>query len=314
MPFLLLLGSALAYETDQLTARLAPLKDAAEAADAEMDRILAEAAASVNATTGCRRRDGVTRRRLAYEVYRLATPEEPIEDREKLAKFGHGSYAAFLETSPRVDRRTFLDRSDIYGDVPPADSLVLGIAGVASTVRLGGVLMGTDKVDHFLEQGFQYFLVSGFGKNDTRAVRFGTRTEMSGYGLLTSKAFSWADLYANWQGYQFYKTLLADGSVFARDDEGCVVRTRNWRWAEWLDDAADEAINPPVYTPKVEEAVRQRLQHHRDAVCADYATWGPAAAARRAEIVAREQAHVSPEAPPRVDPWGLDALCATDAP
>ncbi|MDP2313396.1 MAG: hypothetical protein Q8P41_10855 [Pseudomonadota bacterium] len=309
---LFLVLAAHAYETDQVTSRLVPLADAAAVADAELDRLLAEAVRRTNEATGCGKPVRATRARLATEINRATSPATVVAGREGLAAIGHGLYAAWLETAPEVARRTFRDRDDIYGDLTPRDSFVLGWAGVCSTVNLGGVLLGTDKTDHFLDQGYDYFLRSREGRNDARAIRWGTRTELSAYGLLTSNAFSWADLYANWQGYTFYKTLLEAGSAFQRDEEGCVAQTRPWRWAEWLDDAADEAINPPVYTPDVGHAVRLRFQEHRSAVCAEYAAWGPAVAARRVEIAARERAHVTDQAPPRVDEWGLDELCAPE--
>lgn len=309
---LLLAPAALAYETDQITRRLAPLADAAPAANAEVDRMLAEAIRRTNDTSQCRWKDLATRKLLAFEIYRVTGHAEYVPDRGEFAGMGHGAYAAWLETAPNVERRTFLDRSDIYGDLTPAEALVLGAAGVCSTVNLGGVLMGTDKPDHFFSQGFEYLVLSRFGKNDARALAWGTTSERGPYGLLTSDAFSWADLYANWQGYQFYKALLTEGSVLARDEDGCVTQTRPWSWAEWLDDAADEALNPPVYTPEVAVSVRGRLARERETVCAEYATWGPAVAARRAEILVREAPRATPKAPARQDEWGLDTLCAPE--
>lgn len=309
---LLLVPAALAYETDQITRRLAPLADAAPAANAEVDRMLAEAARRVNETSGCAWKDPATRKLLAFEIYRVTAHAEYVPDRGELAGFGHGAYAAWLETAPNVERRTFLDRSDIYGDLTPVEALVLGAAGVCSTVNLGGVLMGTDKPDHFFSQGFEYLVLSRFGKNDARALAWGTASERGPYGLLTSDAFSWADLYANWQGYQFYRSLLTEGSVLGRDADGCVTQTRPWSWAEWLDDAADEALNPPVYTPEVGVAVRGRLARERATVCLEYAAWGPDAAARRAELFPREAARATSKAPARQDEWGLDTLCAPE--
>ncbi len=305
-------AAALAYETDQITERLVPLEDAAEVANAEMDRLLAEAVRNTNEATRCEASEKATRRRLAHEIYKVTAHPERVESREGLSELGHGAYAAWLESAPEVDRRAFLDRTDIYGHLRPRQALVLGTAGVCSTVNIAGVLMGTDKPDHFLAQGYDYLKVSRFGKNAERAIRWGTRTEVSAFGLLTSNTFSWADLYANWQGFSFYEALLEEGSAFERGEDGCVTQARPWSWAEWLDDAADEALNPPIYTKDVGEAVRLRFQENRSAVCADYAVWAPGLASRRAEIIERERAHASPDAPPRVDEWGLDELCAPE--
>jgi hypothetical protein len=304
-----LLAAAYAYETDQLTARAAPLLDITEAANREVDRLLTAAAERTNELTRCRGPAVATQRVLATQIYRLTSHAEYVRDRGELGGFGFGAYAAWLETAA-VDRRSFNDRGDIYGDLKPGESFVLGTVGVCSTVRIANVLMGTDKPDHFWSQGYEYLVASHRGKNDARAIKWGTDSERGQYGLLTSDVFSFADLYANWQGYQFYRELLQKGSSLELGTDGCVHRTANWSWADWLDDGADEVINPPVYGPHVRESVQARLWRERDEICAGYADWGPAAALRRSQVEAREIAHVGAKAPVRRDEWGLDALCS----
>jgi hypothetical protein len=246
---------------------------------------------------------------LASTVYAVTAHAKYVRGRGELEGIGYGAYAAWLETGS-LSRRTFERQDDIYGDLAPHEALVLGTVGVCSTVRIGGVLMGTDKPDHFWSQGYEYLLASGHGRKDARAIAWGTDTERGQYGLLTSDVFSYADLYANWQGYQFYKQILQKGSVFERGADGCVEQAHPWNWADWLDDGADEVINPPVYGPHVRESVQARLWRERDEICAGYADWGPAAALRRSQVEAREIAHVGAKAPVRRDEWGLDALCS----
>jgi hypothetical protein len=306
---LLLLPTASAYETDQLTDRLRAFVDVAPEADAKADELLQLAARRTNEETRCRASPRATARILASHIYAVTSHPEFVKNRGELQGLGYGAYAAWLESAPGLDRRTFTDRDDIYGELKPTESLVLGTVGVCSTVQIAGVRMGTDKPDHFWEQGYEYLVASAFGRHDEAAVRWGTWSELGTYGLLTSNVFSFADLYANWQGYQFYKELLQPGGVMQRDDDGCVTEARPFHWSEWLDDAADEVYDPPVYTKRVRESVRAHLAEERDVVCADYARWGTEASARRAEIVAREAPHASSEAPSRVDEWGLDDLC-----
>jgi hypothetical protein len=300
--------AAHAYETDQLTRRAQPLDDASAAADAEVDRRLAEAAAQTNRLTGCRWKDEPTRRLLAYRIYAATSPNEYVPNRGELSGFGHGSYSAWLETAD-IPRRTFQDRDDIYGGLTAQESLVLAAVGVCSTVRLGGVLMGTDKPDHFFAEGFEYYLISRFARDERRAVKWGTSTERGTFGLLTSGTFSWADLHANFRGFEFYRALLSATSPLQRAPDGCVAPSRPWHWSEWLDEAADEVLNPSVHTREVAEALRARLAEHRVEICAGYAEWGAGLADRREAVALREAAHVSGKAPPRKDEWGLEALC-----
>lgn len=303
-----LLPAAFAYETDQISRRAEPLEDITDAANAEANRLLDHAVEVTNRLTSCAAPRDKTWRTLAAQVYRVTSGSEFIPDRGELNGFGHSTYSAWLETA-EVSRRTFPGDASIYGDIDPTEAFILGAAGICSTVRINGVLMGTDKPDHFFAQGYEYLLASRYGRDDAAAVAWGTRSELGIYGLLTSDAFSWADLYANWQGYQFYKGMLQKGSVFELDEEGCVTRAHPFDWREWLDDGADELVNPPVYTDHVAEVVRARLHRDRRAICEGWSEWGPPAMDRRTQVVAREQVHVSARAPERRDEWGLEQLC-----
>ncbi len=305
----LLLHAALAYETDQLTRRAEPLEDALDAANAHMNVLLAGAVARTNEENRCAGPDAAIRESLARHIYRLTSRDTKIKGRKGLRGFGYGAYSAWLETGP-VDRRTFQDRSDIYGAVEPEESLILATAGICSTVQLGGILVGTDKVDHFLGEGYAYAVVSRMGKKPERAIKWGTGTELTFFGFLTSSAFSFADLRANWGGYQFYTTLLDVDSAFARDEEGCVVQTRPFDWTEWLDTDYDEVLNPSVYVNHVGDDVTDRLLAHRESYCEGYEMWGQGLPERVVSALDTRPPYASKAAPPRTDPFQLDALCA----
>lgn len=305
-----LLPAASAYETDQLTQRAAPLRDAREVANAEANRLLGIAITHTNAETGCRGRTSTMRRTLADHIYRLTSREEYVRDRGELSGLGFGAYSAWLEQSPDVDRRNFRDRSHIYGDVLPQDALILGLVGVCATINLGGVLVGTDKADHFWDQGYAYFIESGGGRHPDRALRWGVESERGAFGLLTTNTFSYADLFANQAGYEFYRTLLTPLSRIRRAPNGCVVASAPFDWADWVDDAMDEVLDPSLYTELVGAKVRQKLWETREEVCAGYRVWGAEVAAKRAAVLARRSLWVTPEAPPADDPFRLEDLCA----
>ncbi len=311
-----LLGPALAhaYETDQLTDRLLPLRDAALDADERVDELLIRALWKTNQQTQCKATVERTRRVLAEDIFKQTAFPTYVPERGEFAGLGYGAYAAWLETDPRVDRREHGAFDDIYHDLRPRDALVLGTVGVCSTVRIANILMGTDKPDHFWAQGYDYYMASKRGRQTDRAVQWGTASERGGYGLLTSGVFSYADLAANWDGYRFYTQLLTPESPLQRDADGCVVLATPFRWVDWIDEAVDEVYNPPNYRPSVGEAVRAQLAEHRAQLCADYAVWGPGVNARRASVIAQAAEHVSPNAPAPVDEWQLDALCAGTTP
>jgi len=308
---LLLLVPALAYETDQLTERGVPLRDALDPANEQLNDLLAEAARLTNEETACAADADETRRVLGRHIFRLTSRETYVEGRNGLEGFGYGAYSAWLETAP-VDRRSFADCHDIYGRVGVGDSLVLAEAGICSTVLLGGVLLGTDKVDHFLGEGYAYAQVSRWGRRPERAVRWGTATERTFFGLLTSATFSYADLRANWDGYRFYVGLLEPGSSLTLAPDGCVELARPFDWSEWIDTEYDEVLNPSVYLPGVQEEVSLRLAEHRAAYCAGYDEWGNGLAERTVSALRSPLPYVASSAPPRVDPFQLDALCTSE--
>lgn len=303
-------SAALAYETDQLTDRDQPLGDVAEIANRWADELLAEAVLETNRATRCDENLERTHRELAQQIARATARPDYVEGRE-LAGFGYVEYAARLETAD-IPRRSFQSRDDIYGDLTPSESIVLGVAGVASTIRLAGELVGTDKVDHFFLLGYQYARASRFGRDPEAAYRWGVLTELSLYGQLTSNVFSYADLSANAAGYDFYVGLLDAGSMFQLED-GCVRQVRPFDWEEWVTPGWDEVLNPSVLNPEVRASVQRRLIAHRDEYCASYARTAEVDAQRRVEALAERQRYVVGQVPASDDLITLDWLCAEGA-
>lgn len=301
---------ARAYETDQLTHRSRPLADAAPVADALADEVLATAIRHTNRRTGCRAGPDRTRRVLARQIYRHAARSRPIWSRGPFRMWGHGRYSALLETDTRVERFDFADRDDVFGGLSLRESVILHLAGPASTVQIAGVRVGTDKFDHFFQEGYRYFERSHWGAVPVLAVEWGTRTERTYFGTLTSRTFSFADLRANYDGYEFYAGLLREGSPIRRQDDGCVGQVRPWAWSAIVDWQYDEVLNPSVFAPIVQWGLQRRLDETRDQVCAEYRDWG---GEPYRETLSRAL-HGTPSYlygpyPTRGDPFQLDALC-----
>jgi len=305
----LLFSHAFAYETDQLTDRHVALRDAEQVADDEANRLLYQAVERTNEQTGCHSSPRTTHRLLAQNIYDITEFPTFVKGRGELAGFGYGAYGAFLETDPGVDRRSFLDADDLYDHVGPAESAVLGTVGVCSTVQIAGVLVGTDKPDHFWAQGYEYFGASKRGRLPERAKEWGVSSELGAYGLLTSGVFSFADLAANWQGYLFYVGLLGERSAIQVGEDGCVAQVRPFRWRDWLSDAMDEVVNPPAYRKGVAEGVLEHLEAHADEVCEDYRRWRVPVGFRRAQAWGAQEDQLTSRAPEREDEWQLDELC-----
>lgn len=307
---LLACASARAYETDQLTERGQPLEDALPVANARVDVMLASAIDRVNARTRCQATPEETRRLLADEIHELSAVKRMVWRRGLTRMAGFGRYAAWMETAP-VSSRPFLDREDIFGELSFMESVILHTSGPCGTLRVGGVLVGTDKFDHFWDLGFNYWKLAERKDDATAGVAYGTNTELFYYGLLTSRTFSFADLRANYDGYLFYADLLEGDSLLQLDEDGCVVQTRAWDWRDWLDWEYDEVLNPSVFAPIVQWGLTRTLIERKEEVCADYAQWGGPAYAAHLDAVLSSPVppYVYGPSPARSDPFQLEALC-----
>jgi hypothetical protein len=308
---LLWAGPALGYETDQLTHRDVLLDDAAPYADARVQDLVEEALRRTNERLRCSGDPAESQRVLAAEMERLADNPVLIPGRGFSRSFGYDRISADLELGP-VDKLTFGKRDHLFGDVSFDASPILHATGVSSTIELAGVRVGTDKIDHFLIDGYRGWRREETGRD---AIAWSTRTELELLGWWTSGVFSYADLAANAAGLQFYENLLAPGGVATIDESGCVVGARVFHWSDWVTEDWDEVENPSVLRQGVARDVDRWLDAHEDEVCAAYAEWAdPAFEDRVQQRLADVPSYAGPRALPRDDPFELERRCTTLAP
>jgi hypothetical protein len=79
---------------------------------------------------------------------------------------------------------------------------------------------------------------------------------------------------------------------------------------DWVDDAYDEVLNPPIYGQHVFISVTQRKVENRSSICAAYKKWGKAARSRRARVAQLVVGDTSSKAPPRPTEMDLDRFCS----
>ena len=134
------------------------------------------------------------------------------------------------------------------------------------TVHIHGYYLGTDKIDHFFQQGHEYFeLVM---KNEAEgtdaaeaiaaAVAHGVKQEHTYYGTLASGVYSNGDLAANYAGMKFYLNLRHPVRIGEREWPPLLERSREgWRLRPgiypdrvlelFLSNHLDESLNPSRY-------------------------------------------------------------------
>lgn len=155
-------------------------------------------------------------------------------------------------------------------------TMPINYATLSPTIRVNGVECGTDKFDHFFQQGYRYYKIytNQLHKNKTpeqaakKAVSWGKMTERTFYGYMVSGVYSNADLFANYAGMKFYLGLtqpvqvgsetrpailtLVDGKWQIADPDS----RRNNFLKPFIADQMNEALNPSGYSFLVYPVVR----------------------------------------------------------
>jgi len=125
----------------------------------------------------------------------------------------------------------------------------------ASTVKMGGVRLGTDKFSHFFTHGYYCYLDYLQGGEEA-CVEYSHHTESIWYGRVTTGVFSNADMVANFEGHLFYRNLLKKVGTLEPllqwTDNG-VLRMREFDIRDHVNPFWDEALNTSQFRPSVGE-------------------------------------------------------------
>lgn len=155
-------------------------------------------------------------------------------------------------------------------------------ATISPTVKMYGVEFGTDKIEHFFQQGYKYYdiyndsISEGRTADDAikKAVRWGKRTERTYFGMLVSGVYSNADLVSNYVGMKFYQGLTRPVKIGDKTRPP-IVRFSDGRWIlndettlnrdlmrPFITDHFNEAFNPSGYSfilyPTVKRVVENK--------------------------------------------------------
>ena len=147
---------------------------------------------------------------------------------------------------------------------------------ISPTVNIYGTHLGTDKIAHFFQQGYQYYRTAGKeiakGRSakdaEAKAVAWGRWTENTYYGTLVGGVFSNADLHANYVGMKFYEGLakpikvgdLVRPSTFVLEDGlwrlNAAGTSEEILLRPFISDHLNEALNPSLYIPGLRSSIR----------------------------------------------------------
>ena len=161
-------------------------------------------------------------------------------------------------------------------------TMPINYATLSPTVRVNGVECGTDKFDHFFQQGYKYYktYTGQLAKGKTpeqaakKAVSWGKTTEKTYFGYWVSGVYSNADLYANYAGMKFYLGLTQPVEI-GGGTRPATFTLVNGKWQAgggeagrddllkpFVADQMNEALNPSGYSfivyPVVRDVVRKK--------------------------------------------------------
>src|SRR5262249_45398074 len=270
-----------ASETDQFTLPDAPLQELGPELSAKTLEILSAEVTRIN--------EDIARSRRKKPQAAI-----PPLDEERLAQ------TFFQRTGVGLPEST-LERYIRYGDLPgknlrfmpsPFASVYAWVLTPvpfalvvfsSPTVRLYGVDLGTDKIGHLYQQGYEYYeryrgaRAKGVPERAAIdvAVDYGVTTENMAYGVMLSGVYSNGDLAANYAGFKFYRNLVNQVVIGDRVLPPIIISRDDGYWTlnperanadllrPYVSEHLNEAYNPSEYVvgvEKIRQHVRDRCQ------------------------------------------------------
>ena len=174
----------------------------------------------------------------------------------------------------------------IYGQSVDYDDMFLGWpVNLSPTIKLAGVLMGTDKIGHFFGQGWEYlqhFRSITHDRNDLSSEalegayaelrRKGDELERGNLGTDNIGVYSAGDLAANWQGFTFYRNIFNGPNPYITlGPDGRYYKQNYFTFSNYVADDFDEALNPSrLRSQRFFNKVRSHFVEGPNSICSAY--------------------------------------------
>jgi hypothetical protein len=244
----------LAYETDQFSNRLEPIKDATQLLDERVNQSIEKAVSEWKGP----RNDW----KFITAIYHDIGGHHWVDKIERWAM-----------NSPQIEHLQTSRRESIYQGHPFWATRVAAIFGVGPTIKVNGQLIGSDKMGHFLSQGRKFYNRYRRSKLESQAAEHSAYTERALFGQMTTGVYSNADLVANYEVFVFYRSLFANDVIPGKkailtwqEDEWLV--NRSFTWADHVNEYWDEALNVNHYDAVLYPYMKERFL----TFCPDYYT------------------------------------------
>ncbi len=162
-----------------------------------------------------------------------------------------------VEKAKHIDKRIIDKSKSVYQDITFIDGPALLMAKLGFLLRIGDLYIGSDKFGHFIDQGFYYYR----SKSIEDGMRYGEMTEATYYGLFTTGVYSYGDLAANYEGYNFWSSLVKGPNPYVSCRKGVWTQRIPFDWSVHINAALDEGLNCSTYKNEdVTRAVYNRIE------------------------------------------------------
>ena len=175
----------------------------------------------------------------------------------------------FANKSPEVEKLPTRRHQSIYTGLPFWATRVVSLFGVCPTVKVNGVLVGTDKLGHFFAQGNKYYRRWLKSRDEVRAAEQSASTERAIFGSGTTGVYSNGDLVSNYEGYRFFRALTEDDVIPGKrallrwDGESWHVQ-EPFDWRDYVNPYWDEGIAISHYDRLLYPHMRTRFLGYCD--------------------------------------------------
>ena len=218
-----------AYETDQFNNRQQPIRDSTSILNHQVTQAIASVITERGGTPD--------KKEIVDGIYYKIGGKHWVDKIER-----------FAMDSSEVDRLSTPPHDSIYSGHPIYATRVAGFFGVGPTLKINHVLVGTDKLGHFLSQGRKFYRRWIKLGDESKAAEHSAYTERAIFGQMTTGSYSNADLVANYEGFLFYRSLFEDDIVPGKPailewDNDRWIMQRPFDWADHVNDYWDEALN-----------------------------------------------------------------------
>lgn len=231
--------SELKYETDNLTDRAT--MEALDDELVELDNYVNEhIELSLSDLPSCEASSTSSSSQIPPELYKAL--KKNLIGRDFFARV-ITAIEKWVEENEHISKRKNPLNKSIYRSVGFFDWSLIPFVGIASSIKVNGVIMGSDKLGHFFADGnenFETYLKNG---DLFEALNVGIRNEEGLYGLAADGVKSYGDLASNYSGLLFWISIIGTDHPYIICKDGIYQKARTFTWTDYVNDSWDEGIN-----------------------------------------------------------------------